>query len=174
MSDTRATWRPRWPAAVTTIVATAAVAAVLASAAPETTTFQVRDGAGQVLYARPIVVGGTFRLEHTHSVTRRPVVETFSVATPDTIALEELWFDTFGANLPFGPETIEGRTTTFLEVDDGYRVLHHGTPIGVVPLLVGSAEVDHVVEFDDGQRVHLLDIARRWQQVELAVGETAS
>jgi hypothetical protein len=114
-------------------------------------------------------VGATFQLEHTHSVTGRPVTETFSVSDRDTLALEELWFDESGPNLPTGPERIGDRTTTFLHEDGAYRVLHHGHPLGAVPLVVGSEAVDHSLMFDGGARVRLLDIARAGAHVELTV-----
>lgn len=137
-----------------------------------TTVFEVRDQqTGAVLYSREIAVGETFRLEHTHSVTRRPVVETFSVHDPGTLAIEELWFDEFGANLPAGPERIGDRVTTFLHEDGAYRVIHDGHPIGTLPILVGSEAVDHVVSFDDGDRLRLLDLTRAGGHVELAVNE---
>jgi hypothetical protein len=130
----------------------------------------VRDPAtAEVHYRRPVAVGETFRLEHTHSVTGRRVVETFSIRDRRTVAIEELWFDAHGANLPTGPETVDGFTTTYLAEGDEVRVLHGGRPLGTVPLIVGSERVDHTVEFADGLRVRLLDVAPQWSAVELAV-----
>ena len=120
-------------------------------------------------YERSVGVGDEFELAHTHSVTKRLVRETFLVADADTIAMEVLWFDTFGANLPTGPERIGEVTTTFETTDDGYRVLHHSRPIGSVPLLVGGPEVDHTLTFADGEQVRLLEVAPARSAVELAV-----
>lgn len=128
----------------------------------------VDHASGQVVYERPAEIGERFVLEHTHSVTRRPIVETFSVAAPDTIALEELWFDEFGPNLPAGPEQL-GDHVTFIHEDGAFRVLHHGYPIGTVPLRVGSAEVDHVLTFSDHERVRLLDIVPAGMWVDFVV-----
>ncbi len=159
--------------ATTAVIAAIVLAAAWVDAAG-TTTFVVRDTAtGDVLYARDLDVGERFRLEHTHSVTRRPIVETFSIADRTTLAVEELWFDEFGANLPTGPEDVDGERTTFLWEDNGMRVVHHGRLITHVPVIVGSNDVDHVLIFSDGDRVHLLDIADPWRQVELAVGAAA-
>lgn len=129
----------------------------------------VNHEVGDAVYERAIEVGESFRLEHTHSVTRRPVVETFSVDDAQVLAIEELWFDTWGPNLPTGPEPIGDGLTTYLEEDDGYRVLHHGHPIGTVPIRVGSETVDHVLIFDDGERLRLLDLARAGAHVELTI-----
>lgn len=133
--------------------------------------FEVRDQrTGEVYYSRPIEVGETFDLEHTHSVTRRLVVETFSVLAADTIAIEEMWFDQKGPNLPTGPEQLgDGETTFIYEYDGSFRVIHHSYPLGTVPLLVGSESVDHTLTFADGERLRLLDVAERGAAVELTV-----
>ncbi|QSB15655.1 DUF1850 domain-containing protein [Natronosporangium hydrolyticum] len=122
-----------------------------------------------VAYQRPVVAGETFQLRHTHSVTRRPVVETFSITGAAGIGLEELWFDEFGPNLPAGPEQIGSVTTTFHRESDGFRVEHHGRLLPTVPLRVGSASVDHVLTFLDGADLRLLEIARAGAYVELRV-----
>ena len=126
------------------------------------------EGAGDLVYERVVESGERFVLEHTHSVTRRLVRETFSVLDGETIALEELWFDEFGPNLPAGPEVFD-HDVTWLHEDGAFRVLHHRHPIGVVPLRVGSATVDHTLTFADGERVRLLDIAPRGAWVDLIV-----
>ncbi|HEX6232214.1 MAG TPA: DUF1850 domain-containing protein [Jiangellaceae bacterium] len=158
-------------AAVAVLVATAAIAVTWRGAAEMR--FAVVDrgdgkGAGDLVYERAVEPGETFVLEHTHSVTRRLVRETFSVLDGETIALEELWFDEFGPNLPAGPEVFD-HDVTWLREDGAFRVLHHRHPIGVVPLRVGSATVDHTLTFADGQRVRLLDIAPRGAWVDLIV-----
>lgn len=121
-----------------------------------------------VLYERTVDLESSFVLEHTHSVTRRPVRETFSVQRGPIIAIEELWFDEPGPNLPSGSEPLGDGRTTFLHEGRTFRVLHHGYPIGAVPLLVGSDEVGHVLKFEDGE-VRLLDVAPRGAPVELRV-----
>jgi hypothetical protein len=139
--------------------------------APPTTPLEVfAHGEGEVAFAREVEVGETFRLEHTHSVTRRGVVETFSVQDATTVAIEELWFDEPGPNLPAGAEPLGDGMTTFTREDGAFRVQHHGHPIGTLPLMVGGPDVDHVVVFADGQRVRLLDIVRRGERVELTLG----
>lgn len=145
-----------------------------ASGGGQATSFEVWDhGRGEVAFARELEVGDRFRLEHTHSVTRRPVVETFSVGDASTIALEELWFDEPGPNLPAGADAVGHAGATFLHEDGAFRVLHHGHPIGSLPLMVGGVGVDHQLVFEDGQRVRLLDVVRRGERVELTVGGPA-
>ncbi len=134
--------------------------------------FEVYDhGESSVVYERPVELGEVFRLEHTHSVTRRPVVEVFAVDAEPQIVLEELRFDEFGPNLPAGPESYGDRRTTFLHEDGAYRVLHHSYPIGTVAIRVGSEAVDHMLIFSDDERVRLLDLVRRGEHVEFAVQE---
>jgi hypothetical protein len=128
----------------------------------------VDDGRSQVVHSRTVAPGETFQLAHTHSVTRRTVVETFSV-TAEGVAMEELWFDEFGPNLPVGPEEINGARTTFLTENGSFRVLHHGRLLPIVPLRVGSPEVDHVLTFADGTRLRLLEVAAPAAYVELRV-----
>jgi hypothetical protein len=160
----------RWPRLVGVVAALAAAALVALTVAELAPTLVVRDAAtGAVHYRRTVDVGEQFRLEHVHSVTGRRVVETFSVHDRRTVAIEELWFDAHGANLPTGPETIDGWTTSYHTEESGVRVHHHGRPIGTLPLIVGSEQVDHTVVFADGQRVRLLDVAPRWRAVEIAV-----
>ncbi|MQA26969.1 MAG: DUF1850 domain-containing protein [Micromonosporaceae bacterium] len=125
-------------------------------------------GAARIAHTRQVTSGERFTLRHVHSVTHRPVKETFSV-TADGIAMEELWFDTFGANLPAGPERIGDVTTTFLVEDGGYRVLHHGRLMPTVPLLAGRPHVNHELFFADGVRLRLLDLVAPSTSVELRV-----
>lgn len=157
-------------AALVVVAAATVLAATLASGFDEVTArLEVHDrGAGTVVYTRPMDAGESFKLTHIHSVTKRPVIETFSVADPETLALEELWFDEFGPNLPAGPEQL-GSHATFQHEDGAYRVRHHGFRIGTVPVRVGSATVDHTLTFTDGEEVRLLDIARAGSWVELVV-----
>lgn len=154
-------------AAVVVVTGVALVAAFTTTAA---TTFEVVDQeGGEVIYSREVPVGSTITLEHVHSVTKRPVIETFSVADEDTIAMELLVFDAFGPNLPAGPEHVPDHAT-FERDGTEFRVDHHGFPIGTVPLMVGSESVDHQLRFEDGGQLHLFDHVRSGSRVELRVG----
>ena len=106
-------------------------------------------------------------------MTGRPVLETFSVADVSTIALERLEFDEFGPNLPAGADQV-GAHATFTRTGATYRVDHHSHPVGTVPLLAGGQEVDHVLVFEDGQRLRLLDIVDPGARVELGVERTST
>jgi hypothetical protein len=122
----------------------------------------------RVVHTRAVQPGERFEVRHHHSVTRRLVVETFSVSA-EGVAIEELWFDEPGPNLPVGPEEIGGVATTFLFEDGAFRVLHHGRLLPTLPLRVGAPGVDHVLTFADGTQLELLDIAAPATFVELRV-----
>lgn len=135
------------------------------------TTFEVFDHtAEEVAFEREIAVGSDLELAHVHSVTKRPVQERFSVGDDTTLLLEELSFDDFGPNLPAGPEAV-GDHATWTKVDGVYHVDHHGQEIGTVPLMVGSASVDHRLTFHDGEQLRLLDVVDAGTRVELRVGD---
>ncbi len=172
--------RPGRPAARNRMVVVALLAATTIGAVVLTLTLWLGGGDGprlivhdlesdQSLYERPVEVGERFDLEHVHSVTGRRVVETFSVLDPTTVAIEELWFDEHGANLPRGPERIGDSMTTYIEEADGYRVVHDSYAIGSLPLLVGSPGVDHVMIFADGGQLRLLDVARAGARIEVSL-----
>ncbi len=168
--------RRRTPRTVASVAAAALATATVVTVAllvpgDRTPQLEIHDHSGDtVTRVRSVEVGETFALVHTHSVTGRPVVETFSVLDADTLAIEELWFDEHGANLPTAAEPLGDGMTTYLEVEDGYRVLHHGHPIGSLPLIVGSPSVDHVMRFSDGEELRLLDVARAGARIEVRVG----
>jgi hypothetical protein len=156
---------------VVTATAIVAIAVALVVARGGTTRLVVYDvERGRAVYERSVEIDERFELTHTHSVTGRHVNEVFSVLDETTVAIEELWFDQHGANLPTGSERIGETTTTYIEEPDGYRVLHHGHPIGSLPLLVGGPEVDHVLRFNDGERLRLLDVARAGARIEVSLG----
>ena len=172
----RGRWRGAPGRAVAVGITAAALAAggwLLASTFPVTdgdTTLDVVDrGTDEVVFARDMEVGETFELRHRHSVTRREVVETFSVLDETTIAIEQLVFDEHGPNLPAGPGHV-GEHVTYETDGDLVRVTHHGHPIGTLPLMVGSQHVGHTVVFEDGERLRLLDRVRRGSRVELVLG----
>jgi hypothetical protein len=139
------------------------------SSGPGPVWFGVRSHAtGAVLLGLPVEAGQRVELAHTHSVHRRPVREVYSVSLSDGLLMEEIRFDAHGANLPSGPETIGGVTTTFERVGSGYRSDHHGRPLGTVRMVVGSDDVDHRLAVGD-EEVRLLDLAEAGTRIELYV-----
>ncbi|WP_149359910.1 DUF1850 domain-containing protein [Lolliginicoccus suaedae] len=121
----------------------------------------------EVVYSAPLSPGEPITLDHIHSVHKRPVHEVFSVNEEGELTMREMVFDRIGANLPGGPETIGGTTTTFLVEDGRFRVLHHDRPLGIVPMIVGNPSVDHTITVPDGTVVRLLDLVRAGARVDL-------
>ncbi|HWI60858.1 MAG TPA: DUF1850 domain-containing protein [Symbiobacteriaceae bacterium] len=104
---------------------------------------------GGLLWAAPIRPGDQFSLRWTHTVTRRPVAETYTVEPDGRIRLVQMVFDQFGPNLPSGPEngTVwavgpEGITVT------GYTERYESLSLGVGPydhwLHAGTRKLDLV------------------------------
>lgn len=163
----------RWVAAAAALLAALAAGAVwwgwsVADGGDGLRLEVVDHSRAELVHTRPVRPGERFEVRHYHSVTRRLVVETFSMSA-DGIAIEELWFDQPGPNLPVGPEEIGGVTTTFLFEEGAFRVLHHGRLLPTLPLRVGSPGVDHVLAFADGGRLALLDVSEPGAFVELRV-----
>lgn len=172
MSEFR--WCPRRRGHHRTTCVLLVLAAALLGASGDAGTYEARfvvveSTTGAIALSRSAHDGQRVRLEHTHSVTKRPVTTVFSLNSTSGLAIQEMRFDTFGANLPVGPERIGEETTTFLREEDGYRVLHHNRPLGVVRLMVGGPGVDHTVTLPGGERVRLLDLVTSGTSVTLAV-----
>ncbi|BDG61623.1 hypothetical protein caldi_27130 [Caldinitratiruptor microaerophilus] len=102
---------------------------------------------GDLIWAAPVRAGEEFRLTWIHTVTRRPVTETYAVTAGGRLRLVEMVFDQFGANLPHRPE---GGTTWRIERDrivvTGYDTVLDRLYLGVAPyghwLQVGGREWD--------------------------------
>lgn len=151
------------------LVLAVSVLTLTGSVGPGPAWFGIRHAQTQAtLLNLPVEIGQRIELSHTHSVHRRPVYEVYSVSPSSGLAMEEMRFDAHGANLPSGPETIGGVTTTFEREGSGYRVDHHGRPLGTVRMMVGSDDVDHTLSVA-GRDVRLLDLAGPGTGVELYV-----
>lgn len=175
-SGTGATQHPprasRRARSVGVVLGVAALAGLLFTALPTGSDAELvlRDpDTGAELHRRAVMVGERFELHHTHSVTRRPVVETFGVDDVPGLTLEGMVFDHPGPNLPTGPERFGDRMTNFTTVDGVYRVDHHGYPIGRVTIRVGTPAVDHTLVFDDATSLRFLDLTRAGGGVEIEV-----
>lgn len=120
----------RWRA----VVAAAAIAAAAAFSLLPVPALSVRGRDGVLFYAVPVPPGERFALTWVHTVSRRPVTETFRVAPDGRLELLEMTYDAYGANLPAGPE---GGTTFHIEGDrwrvTGYRVALNRLDLAVGP-----------------------------------------
>ncbi|MBO8170488.1 MAG: DUF1850 domain-containing protein [Bacillaceae bacterium] len=113
---------------------------------------------GVVVYKKILKVDETITLDYIHSVTEQPVYEIFYVRDVHTLALREMRYDSFGANLPVGLEQMDGERTEFI-VEDGYYKIDYipDRSFDSVPLRVGQVIANHKLVFEDGTVVRFLD-----------------
>lgn len=132
--------------------------------------FKVRKyETGEIVYNKFLKPEETFTLEYIHSVTAQPVYEVFYVKDKNTLALKEMRYDSFGANLPVGPEKLSNEETTFIHEDGYYKVLYENRSFKIVPLRVGQVIADHTLVFEDGERLRFLDVVKGGAYIEFYV-----
>lgn len=132
--------------------------------------FQVKDYfSDEIFFKRYMKIGENFTLAYTHSVTNRPVYEEFTVLDKKTLALVEMRYDSFGANLPVGPEILAYETTQFLVEQDHYKIIYENRTFEKVPLRVGQVVANHTLIFADEAQIPLMTIANGGALVELYI-----
>ncbi len=137
--------------------------------------FNITDhDSGRVLFQKRLGVDESFTLHYIHSVTNQPVDEIFYIKDKYTLALREMRYDSFGANLPVGPEQLKNETTQFHKRDGYYQILYENRSFDVVPLRVGQVVANHKLFFEDGSKVRFLDIAKGGAYVEYFVSPVLS
>lgn len=124
---------------------------------------------GKVLFRRPVDTGETFTLHYIHSITGQPVEEVYYVKDSRTLALKEMRYDSFGSNLPVGPENLANESTTFSVEEGYYKVTYQNRTFDRVPLRVGQVIADHTLLFRDGARLRLLDVTHGGSYVDFYV-----
>ncbi|MBO8137853.1 MAG: DUF1850 domain-containing protein [Desulfotomaculum sp.] len=129
-------------------------------AAPSTVLIVQDHQTGEVLFKKGMNIDESFTLEYVHSITKQPVQEIFYVKDKDTLALKEMYYDSFGSNLPVGPEKLAGETTTFIVEDNYYKITYENRVFDRVPLRVGQVVADHQLIFQDGKRLRFADVTK--------------
>ena len=125
---------------------------------------------GEILYQKSLKIGEPFTLEYIHSVTKQPVYEVFYVQDKDTLAIKEMRYDSFGANLPVGPEKLKDEKTNFIVEDGYYKITYEpDRSFEIVPLRVGQVVANHTLVFEDGERLAFLDVAEGGAYVQFYV-----
>lgn len=105
-----------------------------------------------------------FDVKWTHSVSLRPVIETYRVNDDYTISLIQMIFDSFGANLPSSPEH-----GTIWEFNDEYiRVYNYDVAFDAVPVVIGKAVANHSFIYN-GNEIFLKDIYKPGGYVNIRV-----
>lgn len=127
---------------------------------------------GGLLWAAPIRDGGQFLLRWTHTITRSPVAETYTVEPDGRLRLVQMVFNQFGANLPSGPE----QGTTWQVGPDGitvtgYTERYERLNLGVGPydhrLKVGSRELDLVANVGADRLIRISVERQPWIRISL-------
>ena len=132
--------------------------------------FEVKiHDSGDIVFNKVIGSSSAVALRYIHSVTKQPVTEIFRVRNNNLLALEEMRYDSFGANLPVGPETTQTETTQFNVKEGYYQILYADRIFESVPLRVGRVIADHTLRFEDGASIHLLDHVQGGEYVEFCV-----
>ncbi len=134
------------------------------------TVFSIRNhDTGKIIYQKALRISDVFRLHYIHSVTNQPVDEYFYVKNHHTLGMKEMHYDSFGANLPVGPEKLRNETTHFSKEEDYYKVTYENREFELVPLRVGQVVANHTLIFSDQHRMPFLDIAPGGAYVEFYV-----
>ena len=132
--------------------------------------FKVRNHeTGEIIFSKMIKKDEIIKLEYIHSVTNQPVYEFFFIKDRHTLALKEMRYDSFGANLPVGPEKMWNEETQFIVEEGYYKILYQNRGFDVVPLRVGQVVADHTLVFENGERMRFLDFAEGGAYVEFYV-----
>lgn len=117
-----------------------------------------------VIYQSPIDVGDELTIKWTHSVSIRPVYETYLVNEALTFDVKEMIFDTYSANLPARPEG----DTKWEFLEDGIRVYNYDLTFDEIPVVIGAVRANHKLLYDD-EVVVLKDIYKPGGYVKLRV-----
>jgi len=129
-------------------------------AAPPAVLIVQEHQTGKVLLEKAVEIEESFTLDYIHSITKQPVQEIYYVKDKNTLALKEMHYDSFGSNLPVGPEKLAHEKTSFIVEEGFYKITYENRTFKRVPLRVGQVVADHTLIFGDGTRLRLLDVTK--------------
>lgn len=99
----------------------------------------------RVLIQLPVKPRDTFSVKWTHSVSLRPIIETYKIEKDLSISIYEMIFDSFSANLPSSPDY-----NTIWEYNDGYiRVYNYDVTFDSLPVVIGKVVANHTLYVKD-------------------------
>lgn len=99
----------------------------------------------KILLQFPAKPQDKFSVKWTHSVSLRPVIETYKIEDDLSISIYEMIFDSFSANLPSSPNRDE-----IWEYNDDYiRVYNYDIIFDSVPVVIGKIVANHTLFFKD-------------------------
>ncbi len=94
-----------------------------------------------ILLQAPIKSGEKFSVKWIHSVSLRPVIETYKVENDLNISIYEMIFDSFSANLPSSPDY----NTIWEYNEDHIRVYNYDVIFDAVPIVIGKVVANHTL-----------------------------
>ncbi|MDK2920441.1 MAG: hypothetical protein PWQ37_3174 [Candidatus Petromonas sp.] len=118
----------------------------------------------KILIQLPAKTGEKFDVRWIHSVSRRPVIETYKIEKDLRISIFEMKFDTFSANLPASPDY----NTKWEYHKDYIRVYNYDVLFDAVPVVIGKVVADHTLYFRD-KVIHLKDVYKPGGYVKIRV-----
>ncbi|MDM8534577.1 DUF1850 domain-containing protein [Clostridiaceae bacterium HSG29] len=118
----------------------------------------------EVIYQVPAHVNDDVSVLWTHSVSRRPIVETYTINDQLKFDIKEMQFDTYSANLPSQPEN-----DTKWEFHDEYiRVYNYDVEFEEIPIVIGKVIANHILQYND-KEVVLKDVYRPGGYVKVRI-----
>ncbi len=126
--------------------------------------FDKGDRFNEVIYQVPVHVNDDVSVLWTHSVSRRPIVETYTVNDQLKFDIKEMRFDTYSANLPSKPEC----GTKWEFHDDYIRVYNYDVEFDEIPIVIGKVVANHILQYND-KEVVLKDIYKPGGYVKVRV-----
>lgn len=120
----------------------------------------------KVLLQLPIKREEKFSVKWTHSVSLRPVTETYKIENDLNISIYEMIFDSFSANLPASPDY----NTIWEFNEDHIRVYNYDVIFDAVPVVIGKIVANHKLCVGD-EIIPLKDIYKPGGYVKIRVVE---
>jgi hypothetical protein len=98
---------------------------------------------GEVIYQTATKVDDELTVKWTHSVSRRPIYETYTINKQLKFDIKEMRFDTYSANLPSKPEN----DTKWEFHDDYIRVYNYDVEFNEIPVVIGKVIANHILQY---------------------------
>jgi hypothetical protein len=103
----------------------------------------------EIIYQSLIEIDDEVTVKWTHSVSIRPVYETYTVNKDLKFDVKEMIFDTYSANLPSKPE----RNTKWEFREDSIRVYNYDLEFDEIPIVIGAVRANHILLYKDDKIV---------------------
>lgn len=107
--------------------------------------FDQGENFNNIIYQRMAKVNDELTVKWTHSVSIRPVYETYTINKDLKFNIKEMRFDTYSANLPSKPEN----NTKWEFHDDYIRVYNYDIEFDEVPIVIGKVRANHILQYKD-------------------------